>query len=71
MLLGMLGLAFLWLAGILFTIFEVCGPALRRRRARLPEAIFRRWFVLGFAFLFICFELVIVMALTGWIGTGG
>jgi STE24 endopeptidase len=66
MLLGMMGLAFLWLAGLPFAVFEVWW--LRRydvAEIGYLEAIFGGWFALGAAFLFICFALLIVMGLAG------
>jgi STE24 endopeptidase len=66
MLLGMLGLAFLWLAGLPFAVFEVWWA--RRYdvfEVDYVEAIFGGWLALGAEFLFICFALLIVMGLAG------
>jgi STE24 endopeptidase len=66
MLLGMMGLAFLWIAGLPFAIFEVWW--LRRydvAEIGYIEAIFGGWFALGAAFLFISLALLIVMGLAG------
>ena len=41
------------------------GPPLRPDRQRLLETLFANWFELGAEFLFICFALVVVMALAG------
>jgi STE24 endopeptidase len=67
MLLGMLGLAFLWLASVPFTIFEVWWQK-RYDVAEFGyfESIFGGWLFLGFAALNICLALVIVMGLAGW-----
>ena len=75
MLLGMLGLAFVWLAQVPFRLAEVWWD---RRYDQTDsgylETLFANWFQLGAEFLFISFALVIVMAIAGrfprrwWLG---
>ena len=75
MLLGMIGLALVWLAQVPFRLAEVWWD---RRYDQTDigyvEALFLNWFALGAEFLFVCLALVIVMALAGrfprrwWIG---
>lgn len=67
MLLGMLGLALVWLAQLPFRLVEVWWD---RRHDQSDvgyvESLFVNWFALGAEFLFVCLALVIVMALAGW-----
>jgi STE24 endopeptidase len=67
MLLGMLGLAFVWLSQVPFRLAEVWWD---RRYDQTDsgylETLFANWFALGAEFLFICLALVIVMAIAGW-----
>jgi len=67
MLLGMVGLALVWISQVPFRIAEVWW---QRRYDQTDvgyvEALFVNWFALGAEFLFICFALLIVMALAGW-----
>ena len=66
MLLGMIGLALVWLSQVPFRLAEVWWD---RRYDQTDsgyiETLFANWFALGAEFLFICFALVIVMALAG------
>ena len=66
MLLGMIGLAFVWLSQVPFRLAEVWWD---RRYDQTDsgyfETLFANWFQLGAEFLFICFALVVVMALAG------
>ena len=66
MLLGMIGLAFVWLSQVPFRLAEVWWD---RRYDQTDsgylETLFANWFELGAEFLFICFALVVVMALAG------
>jgi STE24 endopeptidase len=69
MLLGMLGLGVLWFALLPFGLAELWWA----RRHDLAEIGYFEWVVgnflgLGGEFLFICFALLIVMALAGWLG---
>ena len=67
MLLGMIGLAFVWLSQVPFRIAEVWWDRrYDQAEAGYIEALFVNWFELGVEFLFICLALVIVMALAGW-----
>ena len=75
MLLGMIGLALVWLSQVPFRLAEVWWD---RRYDQTDggyvETLFANWFALGAEFLFVCFALVIVMALAGrfprrwWLG---
>jgi len=75
MLLGMVGLALVWLSQVPFRLAEVWW---QRRYDQTDvgyvEALFVNWFALGAEFLFLCFALLIVMALAGrfprrwWLG---
>jgi STE24 endopeptidase len=75
MLLGMIGLALVWVSQVPFRLAEVWWD---RRYDQTDsgyfETLFANWFALGAEFLFICIALVIVMALAGrfprrwWIG---
>ena len=69
MLLGMLGLAIVWLVQIPFGIVDLWW----QRRHDVSELgyvewIFLNWFALGGEFLFVCFALLIVMGLAGPLG---
>jgi Zn-dependent protease with chaperone function len=67
MLLGMIGLALVWLSQVPFRLAEVWWD---RRYDQTDsgyiETLFSNWFELGAEFLFICFALVIVMAIAGF-----
>ncbi len=66
MLLGMIGLALVWLSQVPFRIAEVWWDRrYDQTDAGYVETLFANWFELGAEFLFICFALVIVMALAG------
>jgi STE24 endopeptidase len=66
MLLGMIGLALVWLSQVPFRLAEVWWD---RRYDQTDsgyfETLFSNWIQLGAEFLFICFALVVVMALAG------
>ena len=66
MLLGMIGLALVWLSQVPFRLAEVWWD---RRYDQTDsgylETLFANWLELGAEFLFICFALVVVMALAG------
>ena len=69
MVLGMLGLAIAWLAQVPFGVFDLWWQ--RRHdlsRVSYWEQVFGGWFALGAEFLFICFALLVVMALARWLG---
>jgi STE24 endopeptidase len=67
MLLGMLGLAFVWLSQVPFRLVEVWWDRrYDQTDSGYVETLFANWFQLGAEFLFICFALVIVMAVAGW-----
>jgi STE24 endopeptidase len=67
MLLGMIGLALVWLSQVPFRFAEVWW---QRRYDQTDvgyiEVLFVNWFQLGAEFLFVCLALLIVMALAGW-----
>ncbi len=75
MLLGMIGLGLVWISQVPFRLASVWW---RRRydqtESGYVETLFANWLELGAEFLFICFALVIVMALAGrfprrwWLG---
>ena len=75
MLLGMIGLALVWISQVPFRLVEVWWD---RRYDQTDsgyiETLFANWVELGAEFLFICFALVVVMALAGrfprrwWLG---
>lgn len=75
MLLGMIGLALVWISQVPFRLAEVWWD---RRYDQTDsgylETLFANWIELGAEFLFICFALVIVMAIAGrfprrwWLG---
>jgi STE24 endopeptidase len=66
MLLGMIGLALVWISQLPFRLAEVWWD---RRYDQTDsgyiETLFANWLELGAEFLFICFALVIVMAIAG------
>jgi len=69
MVLGMLGLAIAWLVQVPFGVFDLWWQ--RRHdlsRVSYWEQVFGGWFELGAEFLFICFALLVVMALARWLG---
>ena len=75
MLLGMIGLALVWLTQVPFRLAEVWWDRrYEQTESGYLEALFANWFALGAEFLFICLALAIVMALAGrfprrwWIG---
>ena len=66
-----LGLAIAWLVQVPFDVFDLWWQ--RRHdlsRVGYFEAVFGGWFELGAEFLFLCFALLVVMALARWIGRG-
>ena len=66
MLLGMIGLALVWLSQVPFRLAEVWWDRrYDQTDSGYVETLFANWFELGAEFLFICFALVIVMALAG------
>jgi STE24 endopeptidase len=75
MLLGMIGLALVWLSQLPFRVAEVWWQRrYDQTDAGYVESLFQNWFALGAEFLFICLALLIVMALAGrwprrwWLG---
>ena len=75
MLLGMIGLALVWLSQVPFRLAEVWWDRrYDQTDSGYVETLFANWFLLGAEFLFICFALVVVMALAGkfprrwWLG---
>ena len=75
MLLGMIGLALVWLSQVPFRLAEVWWDRrYDQTDAGYIETLFANWLELGVEFVFICFALVIVMALAGrfprrwWLG---
>ena len=69
MLLGMLGLAIVWLVQVPFGLLDLWW----QRRHDVSELgyvdwLFLNWFALGGEFLFVCFALLIVMGLAGPLG---
>ena len=75
MLLGMIGLALVWLSQVPFRLAETWWDRrYDQTDAGYVETLFENWFALGAEFLFISLALVIVMALAGrfprrwWIG---
>ena len=66
MLLGMLGLAFVWLSQVPFRLAEVWWDRrYDQTDSGYVETLFANWIELGAEFLFISFALVVVMALAG------
>ncbi len=75
MLLGMIGLALVWISQVPFRLSEVWWDRrYEQTDAGYVETLFANWFELGAEFLFISFALVIVMAIAGrfprrwWLG---
>jgi STE24 endopeptidase len=75
MLLGMIGLALVWLSQVPFRLVEVWWDRrYDQTDSGYVETLFANWFALGAEFLFICFALLVVMALAGrfphrwWLG---
>ena len=75
MLLGMIGLALVWLSQVPFRLAAVWWDRrYDQTDSGYVETLFANWFELGAEFLFICFALVIVMAIAGrfprrwWLG---
>ncbi|HEX4930242.1 MAG TPA: M48 family metalloprotease [Gaiellaceae bacterium] len=75
MLLGMIGLALVWISQVPFRLVEVWWDRrYEQTDAGYVETLFANWFELGVEFLFISFALVIVMAIAGrfprrwWLG---
>ncbi len=66
MLLGMIGLALVWISQIPFRLAEVWWDRrYDQTDSGYAETLFANWFELGAELLFICFALVVVMALAG------
>jgi STE24 endopeptidase len=66
MLLGMIGLALVWVAQVPFRLLEVWWDRrYDQTESGYLETLFANWFQLGAEFLFISFTLAIVMALAG------
>ena len=66
MLLGMIGLALVWISQVPFRLAEVWWDRrYDQTDSGYVETLFANWFQLGAEFLFICFALVIVMAIAG------
>jgi STE24 endopeptidase len=71
MLLGMLGLAFVWLSQLPFGFLEFWWAKRHGLdRGSYVELLFAQWPELGFAFLSISFALLVVMGLARWLGEG-
>jgi STE24 endopeptidase len=67
MLLGMIGLALVWISQVPFRLAEVWWDRrYDQTDSGYVETLFANWFQLGAEFLFICLALVIVMAIAGW-----
>lgn len=66
MMLGMIGLALVWLSQVPFRLAEVWWDRrYDQTDSGYVETLFANWFELGAEFIFICFALVVVMALAG------
>jgi STE24 endopeptidase len=66
MLLGMIGLALVWISQVPFRLAEVWWDRrYDQTDSGYVETLFSNWLELGAEFLFICFTLAIVMALAG------
>ena len=66
MLLGMIGVALVWLSQVPFRLVETWwNRRYDQTDAGYLETLFENWLALGIEFLFICFALLIVMALAG------
>jgi STE24 endopeptidase len=75
MLLGMIGLALVWISQVPFRLAEVWWDRrYDQTDSGYVETLFANWIELGAEFLFVCFALVVVMALAGrfprrwWLG---
>jgi Zn-dependent protease with chaperone function len=69
MLLGMIGLAFVWLSQLPFGLLEFWWAKRHGLdRGSYVEAVFGQWPVLASAFIGISFALVVVMGLARWLG---
>ena len=75
MLLGMIGLALVWCSQLPFRVVEVWWDRrYDQTESGYLETLFANWLELGAEFLFICFALLVVMALAGrfpqrwWLG---
>ncbi len=75
MLLGMIGLALVWSSQVPFRVAEVWWDRrYDQTDSGYVETLFANWLALGAEFLFICFALLVVMALAGkfprrwWLG---
>lgn len=69
MLLGMLGLALVWLSQVPFRLLTVWWDRrYDQTESGYVETLFANWFELGAEFLFVSFALVVVMALARWLG---
>ena len=66
MLLGMIGLALVWLSQVPFRLAEVWwGRRYDQTDSGYVETLFANWIALGAEFLFVSFALVVVMAIAG------
>jgi len=66
MLLGMIGLALVWISQVPFRLAEVWWDRrYDQTESGYVETLFANWFQLGAEFLFVCLALVIVMAIAG------
>ena len=66
MLLGMIGLALVWISQVPFRLAEVWWDRrYEQTDSGYIETLFANWLQLGAEFLFICFALVVVMAIAG------
>jgi STE24 endopeptidase len=66
MLLGMIGLAFVWLSQVPFRLAEVWWDRrYDQTESGYFETLFSNWLELGAEFLFVCLALAVVMALAG------
>jgi STE24 endopeptidase len=66
MLLGMIGLALVWISQVPFRLAEVWWDRrYDQTDSGYVETLFANWFELGAEFLFVCLALVIVMAIAG------
>ncbi|MGZ8782003.1 MAG: M48 family metalloprotease [Gaiellaceae bacterium] len=67
MLLGMIGLALVWISQVPFRLAAVWwNRRYDQTDSGYVETLFANWLELGAEFLFVCFALAIVMALAGW-----
>ena len=66
MLLGMIGLALVWISQVPFRLAEVWWDRrYDQTESGYVETLFSNWLELGAEFLFVCFALLVVMALAG------